>query len=136
MELKADALMEELLESGDIGLDKDETDSSRSENEDETDSSRSENEDDIDSSRSDGFWTSLGKAIVRAGVPMATRALENAIKRGTPGGIQRVKDEVSPRVEPSSVTGFWKVLGIGSKIASVLLILGILAILAWYARSI
>jgi len=40
-------------------------------------------------SRSDGFWTSLGKAIVRAGVPMATRVLEDAIKRGTLGGIQR-----------------------------------------------
>ena len=40
-------------------------------------------------SRSDGFWTSLGKAIVRAGVPMATRVLEDAIKRGTLGGVQR-----------------------------------------------
>ncbi len=40
-------------------------------------------------SRSDGFWTSLGKAIVRSAVPMATRVLEDAIKRGTLGGIQR-----------------------------------------------
>ena len=40
-------------------------------------------------SRSDGFWTSLGKAIVRSGVPMATRVLEDAIKRGALGGIQR-----------------------------------------------
>jgi DNA helicase HerA-like ATPase len=40
-------------------------------------------------SRSDGFWTSLGKAIVRAGVPMATRVLEDAIKRGALGGVQR-----------------------------------------------
>jgi hypothetical protein len=34
-------------------------------------------------SRSDGFWTSLGKAVVRSAVPMATRVLEDAIKRGT-----------------------------------------------------
>ncbi len=40
-------------------------------------------------SRSDGFWTSLGKAIVRSAVPMATRVLEDAIKRGTLGGVQR-----------------------------------------------
>ncbi|MEZ5829269.1 MAG: helicase HerA-like domain-containing protein [Hyphomicrobiales bacterium] len=41
------------------------------------------------SSRSDSFWTSLGKAIVKSAVPMATRVLEDAIKRGTLGGIQR-----------------------------------------------
>jgi DNA helicase HerA-like ATPase len=40
-------------------------------------------------SRSDGFWTTLGKTIIRTGVPMATRVLENAIKRGTLGGIKR-----------------------------------------------
>jgi hypothetical protein len=40
-------------------------------------------------SRSDGFWTTLGKQIVKSGVPMATRVLENAIKRGTLGGIRR-----------------------------------------------
>ena len=40
-------------------------------------------------SRSDGFWTTLGKSIVRSGVPMATRVLESAIKRGTLGGIKR-----------------------------------------------
>ncbi|MGH6867084.1 MAG: helicase HerA-like domain-containing protein [Methyloceanibacter sp.] len=40
-------------------------------------------------SRRDGFWTSLGKAIVRSGVPMATRVLESAIKRGALGGIRR-----------------------------------------------
>jgi len=40
-------------------------------------------------SRSDGFWTTLWKTIVRTGVPMATRVLEDAIKRGTLGGIQR-----------------------------------------------
>ncbi|WP_083239108.1 helicase HerA-like domain-containing protein [Methyloceanibacter superfactus] len=40
-------------------------------------------------SRSDGFWTSLGKAVVRSAVPMATRVLEDAIKRGTLGGVQR-----------------------------------------------
>jgi hypothetical protein len=40
-------------------------------------------------SRSDGFWTTLGKSIVRSGVPMATRVLESAIKRGTLGGIRR-----------------------------------------------
>jgi DNA double-strand break repair helicase HerA and related ATPase len=34
-------------------------------------------------SRSDGFWTSLGKAIVKSAVPMATRVLEDAIKRNT-----------------------------------------------------
>jgi len=39
--------------------------------------------------RSDGFWTSLGKAIVRSAVPMATRVLEDAIKRGALGGIKR-----------------------------------------------
>jgi len=31
-------------------------------------------------SRSDSFWTTLGKTIVRTGVPMATRVLENALK--------------------------------------------------------
>jgi DNA helicase HerA-like ATPase len=40
-------------------------------------------------SRSDGFWTTLGKTMVRSFVPMATRVLEDAIKRGTLGGIQR-----------------------------------------------
>ncbi|MET0688410.1 MAG: helicase HerA-like domain-containing protein [Methyloceanibacter sp.] len=40
-------------------------------------------------SRSDGFWTTLGKSIIRSGVPMATRVLEGAIKRGTLGGIRR-----------------------------------------------
>ncbi|MGH6832413.1 MAG: helicase HerA-like domain-containing protein, partial [Methyloceanibacter sp.] len=40
-------------------------------------------------SRSDSFWTPLGKQIIRTGVPMATRVLENAIKRGTLGGIKR-----------------------------------------------
>jgi DNA helicase HerA-like ATPase len=40
-------------------------------------------------SRSDSFLTSLGKAIVKSFVPMATRVLEDAIKRGTLGGIQR-----------------------------------------------
>jgi DNA helicase HerA-like ATPase len=40
-------------------------------------------------SRSDGFWTTLGKSIVRSGVPMATRVLESAIKRGALGGIRR-----------------------------------------------
>jgi DNA helicase HerA-like ATPase len=34
-------------------------------------------------SRSDGFWTSLGKAIVKSAVPMATRVIEDAIKRNT-----------------------------------------------------
>jgi DNA helicase HerA-like ATPase len=40
-------------------------------------------------SRSDGFWTTLGKTIIRTGVPMATRVLESAIKRGALGGIKR-----------------------------------------------
>ena len=40
-------------------------------------------------SRSDGFWTTLGKSIVRSGVPMATRVIESAIKRGALGGIRR-----------------------------------------------
>ena len=40
-------------------------------------------------SRSDSFWTSLGKAIVKSAVPMATRVLEDSIKRGALGGIQR-----------------------------------------------
>jgi len=38
------------------------------------------------SSRSDGFWTTLGKTIVKAGVPMATRVLENALKGRTKRG--------------------------------------------------
>lgn len=37
-------------------------------------------------SRSDGFWTTLGKQIVKSGVPMATRVLENMIKKGGRGG--------------------------------------------------
>jgi len=32
------------------------------------------------SSRSDGFWTTLGKQIVRSGVPLMTRVLESAIR--------------------------------------------------------
>jgi DNA double-strand break repair helicase HerA and related ATPase len=36
-------------------------------------------------SRSDSFWTSLGKAIVKSAVPMATRVLADAIKRNTRG---------------------------------------------------
>jgi hypothetical protein len=37
-------------------------------------------------SRSDGFWTTLGKTIIRTGVPMATRVLENALKSRTKRG--------------------------------------------------
>ncbi len=37
-------------------------------------------------SRSDGFWTTLGKQIVRSGVPLATRVLENALKSRTRRG--------------------------------------------------
>jgi DNA helicase HerA-like ATPase len=37
-------------------------------------------------SRSDGFWTTLGKTIVRTGVPMATRVLESVIKSHLMGG--------------------------------------------------
>ncbi|MDJ0513846.1 MAG: DUF853 family protein [Methyloceanibacter sp.] len=40
-------------------------------------------------SRSDGFWTALGKSVVRAVVPMATRVLEDAIRRNTMGGHSR-----------------------------------------------
>jgi len=40
-------------------------------------------------SRSDGFWTTLGKSIARSVVPMATRVLEDAIKRNALGGISR-----------------------------------------------
>ncbi|MGK2921294.1 MAG: helicase HerA-like domain-containing protein [Methyloceanibacter sp.] len=40
-------------------------------------------------SRSDGFWTTLGKSIARSVVPMATRVLEDAIKRNAFGGISR-----------------------------------------------
>ena len=40
-------------------------------------------------SRSDSFWTTVWKTVVRTGVPMATRVLEDAIKRGALGGIQR-----------------------------------------------
>jgi DNA helicase HerA-like ATPase len=32
-------------------------------------------------SRSDSFWTTVGKTIIRVGVPMATRVLEGALKR-------------------------------------------------------
>jgi DNA helicase HerA-like ATPase len=39
--------------------------------------------------RGDSFWTALGKSIVRSVVPMATRVLEDAIKRNALGGIQR-----------------------------------------------
>jgi uncharacterized protein len=37
-------------------------------------------------SRSDGFWTTLGKTIIRTGVPMATRVLEKALRSRTRGG--------------------------------------------------
>ncbi len=37
-------------------------------------------------SRSDGFWTTLGKTIIRTGVPMATRALEKALRSRTRRG--------------------------------------------------
>jgi DNA double-strand break repair helicase HerA and related ATPase len=40
-------------------------------------------------SRSDSFWMTLWKTIVRTGVPMATRVLEDAIKRNALGGISR-----------------------------------------------
>ena len=44
-------------------------------------------------SRSDGFWTTVGKTIVRTVVPAVTRmaeqALKDTLKRGTLGGIQR-----------------------------------------------
>ena len=39
--------------------------------------------------RGDSFWTTLGKSIVRTVVPMATRVLEDAIRRNALGGIQR-----------------------------------------------
>jgi len=37
-------------------------------------------------SRADSFWTTLGKTIVRTGVPMATRVLENVLKNRTRRG--------------------------------------------------
>ena len=37
-------------------------------------------------SRSDGFWTTLGKSLVRTLVPAATRMLERELKRRTGGG--------------------------------------------------
>jgi DNA double-strand break repair helicase HerA and related ATPase len=37
-------------------------------------------------SRADSFWTTLGKTIVRTGVPMATRVLENVLKSRTRKG--------------------------------------------------
>jgi len=37
-------------------------------------------------SRADSFWTTLGKTIVRTGVPMATRVLENVLKNRTKRG--------------------------------------------------
>ena len=39
-------------------------------------------------SRSDGFWTTLGKTLIKSAVPAGTRILENAIKRG---GLWREK---------------------------------------------
>jgi len=38
------------------------------------------------SSRSDGFWTTLGKTIVRTAVPAATRILEQSLKRNARRG--------------------------------------------------
>jgi DNA helicase HerA-like ATPase len=38
------------------------------------------------SSRSDGFWTTLGKTIVRTAVPAATRILEQSLKRSARRG--------------------------------------------------
>ncbi len=40
-------------------------------------------------SRSDGFWTTLGKTVVRTVVPAATRVIEQQLKRGALGGIKR-----------------------------------------------
>ena len=40
-------------------------------------------------SRGDSFWTALGKSVVRAVVPMATRVLEDAIRRNALGGQRR-----------------------------------------------
>jgi hypothetical protein len=38
-------------------------------------------------SRSDSFWTTLGKTIIRTGVPLATKALTDVLKgRGRKGG--------------------------------------------------
>ena len=37
-------------------------------------------------SRSDGFWTTLGKTIIRTGVPLATKALTDALKNRTRRG--------------------------------------------------
>ena len=48
------------------------------------------------SGRSDGFWTSLGKAIVRSTVPMATRTLEEAIKRGALGSSTKLSPTLQP----------------------------------------
>jgi hypothetical protein len=39
------------------------------------------------SSRSDSFWTTLGKTIIRTGVPLATKVLTDALKgKGRRGG--------------------------------------------------
>ena len=40
-------------------------------------------------SRGDSFWTALGKTVVRTLVPMATRVLEDAIRRNALGGHSR-----------------------------------------------
>ena len=40
-------------------------------------------------SRSDSFWDTVGKVFVRTVVPMITRVAEDAIKRGTLGGVRR-----------------------------------------------
>lgn len=40
-------------------------------------------------SRGDSFWTALGKTVVRTGVPMVTRVLEDAIRRNVLGGHSR-----------------------------------------------
>jgi DNA helicase HerA-like ATPase len=40
-------------------------------------------------SRSDGFWTTLGKQVIRSVVPAATRMAEKAIKDGVSGAVKR-----------------------------------------------
>ena len=40
-------------------------------------------------SRSDGFWTTLGKQLVKSVVPAATRMAEKAIKDGVADAIKR-----------------------------------------------
>jgi DNA helicase HerA-like ATPase len=75
-------------------------------------------------SRSDGFWTTLGKTIIKTGVPMATRVLENALKSRTKrggGGFTGYGALGQGKIDESSVFGGTKDGGSGEFTGSRLL---------------